>query len=68
MKYVLAAISVLLLCSCAATPSLQMSYGGGGAIATDPTDANDPRLRHREFYLDGAGTPAWMKVAPQNNQ
>ena len=68
MKCVLAAIGVLLLCSCAATPSLQMSYGSGGAIATDPTDANDPRLRLREFYLDGASTRAWMKVAPQNNQ
>ena len=68
MKYFLAAIGCLLLCSCAATPSLQMSYGGAGAIATDPTNASDPRLRHREFYLDGEGTPAWMKVAPQNNQ
>ena len=68
MKHVLAACSVLLLCSCAAAPSLEMSYGGASPVAADPTSTNDPRLRHREFYLDGEGTPAWMKVAPHNNQ
>lgn len=68
MKYALAAISVLLLCSCSAMPALQMSYGDAGPIAADPTSASDPRLRHREFYRDGDGTPAWMKAAPQNNQ
>jgi hypothetical protein len=67
MKYLLAAIGAILLCSCAATPSLQMSYGSD-RIAADPSSANDPRMSQRQFYLDAEGTPAWMKVAPHNNQ
>ena len=68
MKCVLASIVVLLLCSCGAAPSLQTSYRRASPVAADPTSVNDPRLGHREFYLDGDATPAWMKVAPHNNQ
>lgn len=67
MKHVLCAIGVVLLCSCAAAPSTQTSIGGS-LVGNDPASANDPRLRHCEFYLDREETPAWMKVAPRTNE
>ena len=67
MRYVLCAVSVVLLCSCATAPSMRTSFGGS-PVAGDPASANDPRLRHREFYLDREETPAWMRVAPRNNE
>lgn len=64
MKRFLSAISVLLLCSCAATPTLQTSFNGN-TYASGPTSISDPRLRSPQFYLDDDKSPMQRATTPQ---
>ena len=67
MKALLAAVSVLLLCSCAGAPvmngSMQSSFNGN-TYASGPTNAADPRLRSPQFYMNDDQSPAVQPAAP----
>ncbi len=67
MKTMLCVISVLLLCSCAAAPSLQTSYNGQ-SFASGPTSPNDPRLRSPQYYMDDDRSPVLPGSVPQSFQ
>jgi hypothetical protein len=64
MKALLSAISVLLLCSCAAVPTLQTSFNGT-SYTSGPTSVNDPRLHSPQFYMDDDKSPMERAAAPQ---
>jgi hypothetical protein len=64
MKTFLSVISVLLLCSCAAAPTLQTSVNGNAYVG-GPTNINDPRLRAPQFYMDDDKSPMERAASPQ---
>lgn len=56
MKTIAGVLSVLLLCSCAAAPTLRTSFNGN-AYSSGPTSIDDPRLRSPQFYMNDDGPP-----------
>jgi hypothetical protein len=56
MKTFLSVLSLLLLCSCAAGPTLHTSVNGN-SFASGPTSVDDPRLRGPQFYMDDDKSP-----------
>ena len=68
MKSLFCLTVVLLLCSCASAPDVQ-GYVAGTSYSLGPTSANDPRLHHPQFYMDGSDSlPAWSRASPLSNK
>lgn len=71
MKTLLGIGSILLLCSCAATPvmngSIQSSFNGT-TYTSGPTNANDPRLRSPQFYMNDDKSPVLQPTVPARSQ
>jgi hypothetical protein len=63
MKTLLSVLSVLLLCACAAAPSLHTSVNGS-AFTSGPTSVDDPRLRSPQFYMDDDKSPVRQAGSP----
>ena len=56
-----------LLCACSAAPVMHTSINGY-TYSSDPTSANDPRLRQPHFYMDESNSLPWLKAEPQANR
>lgn len=71
MKALLVVASVLLLCSCAGAPamngSIQSSFNGT-PYTSGPTNADDPRLRSAQFYMNDDKSPVVRPAAPTPSQ
>jgi len=67
MKVLLILGCTCLLCACSAAPVMHTSVNGYG-YSSDPTSANDPRLRQPRFYMDESDSPSWLKEEPQTNR
>ena len=65
MKTLFSVMSVLLLCSCAAAPTLQTTLYGN-TYRSGPTSIDDPRLRAPQFYMDDDKSPVEPAGAPQS--
>jgi hypothetical protein len=67
MKTLLSVLSLLLLCSCAAAPTLHTSVNGN-TFASGPTSIDDPRLRSPQFYMDDDKSPVPQTGSPPQFQ
>jgi hypothetical protein len=67
MKTLLNVAWVLLLCSCAAAPTVRTSFNGN-SFTSGPTSADDPRLRSPQFYMNDDKPLAAPAAAPQSSQ
>lgn len=64
MRALLGVLSVVLLCSCAAAPTMRTSFNGN-TYANGPTSIDDPRLRSPQFYMNDDGPPIERAGPPQ---
>lgn len=65
MNWLLTAISVWMLCSCAGVSggSIQSSINGT-SYTSGPMSADDPRLRSPQFYMDDDKSPVRPSAPP----
>lgn len=67
MKIALAVLSMLALCSCAATQPLHGSFESsfnGNHYVSGPTSFDDPRMQSPQFYMNDDASPMERAATP----